>query len=300
MTTKAWTAPMKNSSAEDYKAWVSSFSEALTEVGFPKSADTGQLDIGAISSVPAAGTPSGYEVRYLDDSLHGTAPLYVKIEYGTGDAGCPGLWITAGTGSDGAGTLTGIWAGRKDCGFSAAPRNLVFTCYACATEGAAWIVFGESAISDDFTYGLSFVLLRTTDEAAEPTAVGAVMYSRIERAFGGSAIPIIPTTVRFSPWQVRGGVGASGNLFGSGGLYCVSSYLGGPTTTPSGDRQVVTHFAPFPEIRPVPQIASAYPIDSLASGTEFSTAIVGTTPRTYKIVHGLKSRQVETFALIWE
>lgn len=54
----------------------------------------------------------GYEVFYINDSLHATKPVYMKFEYGTsggiagsGISGCQ-LWVTIGTGWDGS-AITG-------------------------------------------------------------------------------------------------------------------------------------------------------------------------------------------------
>lgn len=53
-------------------------------------------------------TSLGYEVFYFNDSLHASAPIYLKVEYGTtggtagsGVNGCQ-LWITVGSGWDGS------------------------------------------------------------------------------------------------------------------------------------------------------------------------------------------------------
>jgi hypothetical protein len=50
----------------------------------------------------------GYEIRQFDDTLQATAPWFIKLEFGSGTAaGDPSIWITVGTGTDGAGNLTG-------------------------------------------------------------------------------------------------------------------------------------------------------------------------------------------------
>src|SRR5688572_17990860 len=104
MAKKAWTFDTTHSSAATFAVWGKALSDALTEKGLPKTADTGQINW---LSPPAyngtGGTAMGYENRRFDDALQATAPIFIKIEYGTGASStnkAPGIWVTVGTGSD--------------------------------------------------------------------------------------------------------------------------------------------------------------------------------------------------------
>lgn len=83
-------------------------SDALTAAGFPKTADTGQVDWGTVT-VPATATYTAYEIRRFNDTEQATYPIFIKIGYGyvTVTNQYPRLQIQFGTGSDGAGNLTG-------------------------------------------------------------------------------------------------------------------------------------------------------------------------------------------------
>ena len=92
------------------------YSDRLTDIGWAKTAATGQIDWATVSKPGAANTVAGYEIRKSND---GKTDIYVKIEYGSGSAATNlGFWITAGVGSDGAATITGNKSDRHVAGMS--------------------------------------------------------------------------------------------------------------------------------------------------------------------------------------
>jgi hypothetical protein len=54
-----------------------------------------------------------YAVYRMADALQATAPIFMRITYGSGNFGTgtpvPAFWVTLGTGSNGAGVITGIF-----------------------------------------------------------------------------------------------------------------------------------------------------------------------------------------------
>lgn len=80
--------------------------------GLVKTADTGQLNpaAGGFTAVfPAAIGSVGYEIYRFGDALQATAPVFLRVDYGRyGQYGHVGVRLTIGTGSDGAGTITGV------------------------------------------------------------------------------------------------------------------------------------------------------------------------------------------------
>jgi hypothetical protein len=120
---------ISNSSDASFRAWGKFISDSLTLFGIPKTADTGQIDWGTVTTPAAANTSQGYEIRYLNDGL---TPVYLKIEFGSYSAAAtPSLWLTIGTGSDGAGNLTGAGARVQLMAMS----NIT-TAYNCYASGA--------------------------------------------------------------------------------------------------------------------------------------------------------------------
>lgn len=95
----------------NFKAWAQGLHDAMLAVGFVQTSDTGQIDFNAITVMPAVNTNVGYAIYELNDSLSGTQPIYVKIEFKTWIATNAKAMPTTqvGRGTDGAGTLTGIF-----------------------------------------------------------------------------------------------------------------------------------------------------------------------------------------------
>jgi hypothetical protein len=91
----------------DFRAWGSGLSAQLAAVGLVKTADTGQIDW-TTAVRPAASGYSGYEIWRFNDTLQATKPVYIKIEYGgSSTVDRPSFRATIGTGTNGAGILTG-------------------------------------------------------------------------------------------------------------------------------------------------------------------------------------------------
>lgn len=95
--------------AADMKACIQTVTAQLSALGLLQTADTGQVDPLTVTGATAADAIKGYQVWRFNDALQGSMPVFLKIWYGSGVsyAGAPALWLTVGTGSDGAGNLTG-------------------------------------------------------------------------------------------------------------------------------------------------------------------------------------------------
>jgi hypothetical protein len=98
-----------NSSDANFRAWGSAVSAKLASMGFIQTADTGQINWGTVLAPLAINTSQGYEIWRFNDTLQATAPVYFKLEYGSGSAiNNPAFWFQIGSGSNGSGTLTGV------------------------------------------------------------------------------------------------------------------------------------------------------------------------------------------------
>lgn len=81
--------------------------DALVAVGLVQTADTGQV-VPETLTKPASGQSAGYHIFRFNDAKQATAPVFIKVEYIVGGAGdFIALRIQVGTGTNGAGTLTG-------------------------------------------------------------------------------------------------------------------------------------------------------------------------------------------------
>ena len=85
-------------------------------IGLVQTSDTGQIDTATVTR-PITAITAGYETFRFNDSLQGIAPMFMKLEFGSGDNTpvTPAMWVTVGTGTDGAGTVTGIHDSANDC-----------------------------------------------------------------------------------------------------------------------------------------------------------------------------------------
>lgn len=113
MATYTSSQVMQTNSTTTMRAHVAFFEALMAAAGWVQTADTGQTAASAFPAATSTNTVAGYQVWRMADSLQGTYPVYVKFEFGSGAAtNTLGLWFTIGTGSNGAGTITGILGSR--------------------------------------------------------------------------------------------------------------------------------------------------------------------------------------------
>jgi hypothetical protein len=92
----------------DFRSWGSGLSAQFAAVGLIKTSDTGQIDWSTVLKPSGGSLQRGYEVWRFNDALQATKPVFIRIDFGSGNtAVSPSLWVTVGTGTNGAGTLTG-------------------------------------------------------------------------------------------------------------------------------------------------------------------------------------------------
>lgn len=142
MATSFTNTPIDHTGDAGFRAWGSELSGQLGSVGttsgcLTQTADTGQINWVTVTR-PGTLTAGGYEIWQLTDSLGVSSPVYLKVEYGTGSvATAPAVWVTVGSGTNGAGTLTGSVSSRYICFRNTAPASTVLSYpnYVCAEEG---------------------------------------------------------------------------------------------------------------------------------------------------------------------
>lgn len=122
-----------NSSSARFQAWGGLVSSSLAAMGLVQTSDTGQIAAWSGGSAPtapgAANTVQGYEIWRFNDALQATVPVFIKIEYGSGNsASNPGLWLTVGSNSNGSGTLGGQLMTRYQASSCANSSSQTGTC----------------------------------------------------------------------------------------------------------------------------------------------------------------------------
>jgi len=91
----------------DFRAYAQALHDMFALAGWIQTGDTGQINLTTVLR-PAANTSGGYEIWRFDDALQATFPIFVKIEYRASAAQTTAIIHGfTGTGSNGAGTLTG-------------------------------------------------------------------------------------------------------------------------------------------------------------------------------------------------
>lgn len=100
---------------QTFRTWVSAVSDAMLGAGLVKHTDTGQIDKTTVLAPVSSGQSRGYEIWRFNDALQATKPVFIKIEYGSGNnlLSIPGIYLTVGSATDGAGNITNLSTSRQ-------------------------------------------------------------------------------------------------------------------------------------------------------------------------------------------
>lgn len=289
MTTDVWTSSVSQANDAAFRAWGSDLSARLAAIGLVQTADTGQIDWTSVTIPGTNNTAAGYEIWRFDDTLQGTAPIFIKLEYGRSSASnYIGFWVTVGTGTDGAGTITGTFTDRLQGSTNTAPSSGTNNSYLCCVDGHVALAFyiqNNKAL-------LAFSVTRSCDASGTPTEDGVILVT------GGSSISTSATSnvqcLRFSGAPVA--LPASTSQYISIFPQTLSSYTYGT------DMQLFSCWMALPQVFPVFSMIG-YMVADIVEGDVFSHAMIGATPRTYVAV----SRSLGTggfagsgFCMLWE
>jgi hypothetical protein len=108
------TLPSNLTNDADFRSWGSKIAAGIASVGLVQTADTGQINWTTVTKPTLANTSAGYEIYRFNDTLQATAPVFIKVEYGTGaSAAIFSLWITVGNLTNGAGSFTGAYVSAR-------------------------------------------------------------------------------------------------------------------------------------------------------------------------------------------
>ena len=267
MTTYAPAATVFDQSSDAaFRAWIIEFHTLLTTAGLVNTSDTGQIDTATVTRPGAGSTSAGYKIYRFNDTLQATAPIFIKVEFGTGGSvTTPQIWLTVGTATNGAGSITpGAATTRSVASRSSAILSTVtpYTSRACVIEGCAWIAFkSNSTVNSGFG---GFSIHRSCDSSGSPTADGFIVYF-----LNGSAITFGAQQVLVSGPQVSG-VSSLCCMFPMG---YVSGVVG-------SDLQYRKHYMATPRDRCNPFAMSVLVAD-VPEGTQRSMTPVGSTSHNY-------------------
>ena len=163
-----------NATDAQFRAWGKAISDSLQAVGIVKTSDSGQINWATVAAPTAANTKMGYEIYRFNDTLQSTAPVFIKLSFGSGSSSAtgPGLWISVGTGSNGSGVITGGILSEQLIYMSSGAT--VTTHYVSGSANR----FAISLQGVGSSYMLCLTIERTHDSAMADTNLG-VMINRL-------------------------------------------------------------------------------------------------------------------------
>jgi hypothetical protein len=165
--TMFWAAS-NNSTDDNFRLWAKGLSDALTTVGFTKTADTGQVDLASASKPSSTFQMMGYEIRALSDTLQLSNPVIMKIEYGSASSATyPGIQITLGRETDGAGNFIGDTTSVFQC-YRGSQGTSLQPCFVSAADNRV----SAAMFADTTTYCFGFYLARVKNDSGEDTDEG--------------------------------------------------------------------------------------------------------------------------------
>lgn len=174
MAIATWNSnPYNGAAAGDIniRQWGKPISDALATVGWVKSADTGQIDWSTV--VAGAGNVyAGYEIWKLADALQATAPVFLRLDYGSvNSASVPAMKVTVGTGSSGAGAISGIMQAEQIMCVQNTYTDTAKTSYA-SSDGSSLTLALFTGVSQ---YLLTLIIERSRDSNGAPTNKGLMV-----------------------------------------------------------------------------------------------------------------------------
>jgi hypothetical protein len=270
MATSFTNTPIAHTNDAEFRAWGSEVSGQLSSVGTTSScltqtADTGQINWVTVNR-PGTNTAAGYEIWQLTDSLGVSAPIYLKIEYGTASTNQPGMWITVGTGTNGAGTLTGSTSTRMAWHQGSTPGSTVLSYpnYVSNEEGHVGVFLkGGSASSSTRPMGF-FAVERPCDPDGTMRSDGIVVYVWNNSTLGAETVNL-----------------ATGVKYGSATNKSFCMVPNEITSTAVGsDINAFKHYTAYPAIHSLNGLCTVLG-NEMGFGTSDTATLNGATPHTY-------------------
>lgn len=162
----------------NFRLWGNGLSAAIQAVGLVRTSDAGQINWSTVTRPTAANTMQGYEIFRFNDSLQGTAPIFIKLEYGSGAYGgpFPAYKTTVGKGTDGAGNITGVLHVLTQTGSSNSNSSGDFLSYVSSGDGSMLVFTLWPTATTVATHGWRFALERSRDMNGDPTDIGTCCY----------------------------------------------------------------------------------------------------------------------------
>lgn len=273
MAKQAWASSLGHSTDAEFRAWGLELQTKLLAAGLV--ADEKTTDW-TTATRPSINTEYGYEVYHLNDSLFGTAPIYLRFGYGTGtNASNPRLQFTVGTSTNGSGVLGGTaltTIQTVGTPTNAAQRPLYISLI-CATEGFFGMYWKCGGTSGAMPCNGFVSVCRTCDNVGTPTVQGAMVVQFPAGSLRSQGLRFAATAAAYTAQTSQ----ASSAL-------CINAQipLGGES---GGAMQAFVAWMAVPNVLPLFGLCGVNNGDMFGGlyspGVTFQATLVGTTPRTY-------------------
>jgi hypothetical protein len=182
-------------------AWIEDFRQAMLDIGLTQTADTGQFDAGTFTftyngyNCDSVGPEQTYLMFAMNDDLHDDYPLFIRIGFrvcggnSKSDGYAPATSVQAGTGTNGAGLLTGHVSSAMTYGVGWGDENA----YPLLPQRQSWACLSKEkgflgvmfAPGSRFHKGYdqrfavaAFFLERVPDAFGSPTGDGFTLWAR--------------------------------------------------------------------------------------------------------------------------
>lgn len=178
-----------------FRTWISGVEAALEAAGLVQTADTGQVNTATVAQPATTNTDAGYQVFRFADALQATMPVFVKITYGTHYIiDRPRMTVQVGTGTNGAGGLTGQLSSARTFGpNSSKAAGNTLPVYASG-DGSRIALITNYDASNGYGFAIGFIIDRGRGVAGAPDPSGHIYFHTF---YGGNgtyqAIPRVGT-----------------------------------------------------------------------------------------------------------
>lgn len=264
MATLLWSTALDHTSNAGFQAWATELIVKLLAVNtgqLTQTADTGQLANPVVAARPGTNTSAGFWTLKWDDGS--STPLYFRIDVGTaGTVTIPRIQWQVGSGTDGAGNLTGAVTTQAIItnAVAAASSTTNYTSYLCCATGGFGLLWKGNANSTPTTGEGMILVAHSVNDSGVVNNDG---YLAVSLAGSGSS------------WSAQS-VNLSNNVVfsSSGTTFASTQYslipLGITSSVVSGDAQYFRCFAAYPLARPIGHmvacIAAEFPMGTSLSG----------------------------------
>lgn len=161
-------ARLSNADTTLFRAWGSAVSTALGQM-LTRVTQTGEINWTTVTAPLAANTFQGFEVYRLNDSLHSTAPVFLKFEYGSGAAATTSaIRLTIGKGADGSGNITGVLQSAINVFAADNVSAALSNCYISNGDGSGFVFSLQP--DNPVAQGGFCCVERSRNTAGQPTA----------------------------------------------------------------------------------------------------------------------------------